>query len=73
MTDRRHNRRLKPLRTCFLSGDAGPKNETRVTVIGHNDAHENALVRQLCSEYGWALGHDLELLPPRSFVERQVA
>ena len=73
MTPLSVDRRLMGSRTCFLSSNAGPNNETRATVIGHNDAHENSLVRQLCAEYGWSLGHDLELLPPRSFVERQVA
>jgi len=73
MTDRRRNRRLKPLRTCFLRGYAGSNIETRVTVIGHNFEHEKRLVEQLIQEYGWALGHDMELLPTRSFVERSVA
>lgn len=73
MTHDLPDRGLNASRTCFLNGYARPKNETRVTVIGHNDAHENSLVQQLCTYYGWALGADLELLPPRSFVERNVA
>lgn len=63
MTDPRRNGRLKPLRTCFLRGDASPENETRVTVIGHNSAHEQRIVQDLISFYGWKLGHDGTLYP----------
>ena len=64
MPDRRRNRRLKPLRTCFLNGDAGPKNETRVTVIGHNPAHEKRLIASLVQFYGWEFADDGNLYAP---------
>lgn len=55
---------LTPLRTCFISSCAGPKIETRVTVIGHNPAHEERLIRGLVDDYGWIEGHDGTLYPP---------
>lgn len=73
MTDRRRNRRLKPLRTCFLRGDASSNIETRVTVIGHNPAHEQRLVEQLVNDYGWAMGHDGTLYPSAARLGGNVA
>ena len=58
------------LRTCFLSSEARPNSESRVTVIGHNSEHEAAMVEALVFDYGWSVGADFELLPPASFVRR---
>ena len=73
MPDRRRNRRLKPLRTCFLNGDAGPKNETRVTVVGHNRAHEQRLIETLVEHYDWSQGHDGALYPANPVVRSNAA
>ena len=73
MTKRRHNSRLKPLRTCFLNADAGPKNETRVTVVGHNPAHEQRIVDVLVEHYGWSQGHDGTLYPANPVVRSNAA
>ncbi len=58
------------LRNCFLNSEAGKKRESRVTVIGQNPAHEEALVRSLVFDYGWTVGADLELLPSDAFCRR---
>ena len=73
MTKRRHNSRLMPLRTCFLSSDSSPKNETRVTVIGHNPAHEQRLIEDLVEHYGWVQGHDGALYPAQPVVRSNAA
>jgi hypothetical protein len=46
------------------TGTSGPKSETCVPAFGHQEAFEliNALV-----EWGWVIGCDGELLPPRWF------
>lgn len=42
----------------------GPKSETRVTAIGHGQC---AAAIDCLIEFGWVLGCDGELLPPRWF------
>ena len=61
------------LRTCFLNSEAPQNDESRVTVIGHNAAHEEAIVRTLIFDYGWTVGADFELLPSHEFFQRASA
>ena len=46
------------------SGTHGPNDETRVTAVGHG--HCAAAIDCLI-QYGWIIGCDGELLPPRWF------
>ena len=41
-----------------------PKNETRVTVIGQNPAHEKRLIADLVDFYGWKFADDGNLYAP---------
>ncbi len=63
----------KRLRTCFLNSVPSKSDESRVTVIGQNAAHEESLVRSLIFDYGWTVGTDFELLPSDTFFRRASA
>lgn len=38
--------------------------ENRVTVVGHNPAHEKRLIASLVNDYGWELAEDGNLYAP---------
>ena len=48
----------KPCVPVSTTETHGPKNETRVTAIGRNKAHEMRLLRDLVELYGWTLCED---------------
>jgi hypothetical protein len=63
-------KRVSPTRVTVSTTEThGPENETRVTV---ERASECAEAIQLLIEYGWIVGCDGELLPPR-WVRRACA
>jgi len=55
------------LRACVPVSTTGihvSQNENRVTVIGHNPAHEKRLIASLVGYYGWKLAEDGNLYAP---------
>ena len=46
------------------TGIHSSQDENRVTVIGHNPAHEKRLIAFLVNDYGWELADDGNLYAP---------
>ena len=62
-------RKLKPVaaRPCVpvsTTGNHDSQKENRVTVIGHNPAHEKRLIATLVEFYGWEFASDGNLYAP---------
>jgi len=47
-----------------ITGIHDSQRENRVTVIGHNPAHEKRLIESLIEFYGWELAEDGNLYAP---------
>lgn len=62
-----------PVRPCVPVSTTGihdSQAENRVTVIGHNPAHEKRLIKALVDYYGWELGEDGNLYSPNPALIR---
>ena len=61
-----HQGGLSP-RTCVIGSESLSTTVESGSFVGKNDQHEQHIVEMLMNIYGWAVGVDGELLPPKSW------
>ena len=62
-----HQGGLSP-RTCVIGSESLSTTDKSASFVGKNVHHEQHLVELLMDIYGWAVGVDGELLPPKSWL-----